>query len=183
MTQRPPIESNDIAVTALSMRAIQLYPPRLDRAGAARAVQRAAAWLATARGTTTEERALKVLGQYWAKADGTMLRRAADDLKSLQSADGGWAQEPSMSSDAYATGQAVVALQAAGFTASDPTVRRGLEFLLRSQLQDGTWHVASRSVPIQPYFESGFPHGADQWISAAATAWAVAALAPARLPD
>ncbi len=32
-------------------------------------------------------------------------------------------------------------------------------------------------MPIQAYFESGFPHGADQWISAAGTAWAVRALA------
>jgi hypothetical protein len=31
-------------------------------------------------------------------------------------------------------------------------------------------------VKFQPYFESGFPHGHDQWISAAATAWATMAL-------
>ena len=61
--------------------------------------------------------------------------------------------------------------------ASDPAVRRGVEFLLRTQLQDGSWYVKSRAVPIQAYFESGFPHGADQWISAAGTAWAVRALA------
>ena len=30
---------------------------------------------------------------------------------------------------------------------------------------------------IQAYFERGFPYGADQWISAAASAWAVTALA------
>jgi hypothetical protein len=86
-----------------------------------------------------------------------------------------------MDADAYATGEALVALQGSGLTAIDPVVRRGIEFLLRSQLPDGSWYVASRSVPIQAYFESGFPHGADQWISAAATAWAVTALAPARL--
>jgi len=32
-------------------------------------------------------------------------------------------------------------------------------------------------VPIQAYFESGFPYGVNQWISAAATAWATTALA------
>jgi hypothetical protein len=85
-----------------------------------------------------------------------------------------------MDADAYATGEALVALQESGLTMSDPAVRRGVEYLVRSQLQDGSWYVASRSVPIQAYFESGFPHGADQWISAAATAWAVTALAPAR---
>ena len=55
--------------------------------------------------------------------------------------------------------------------------RRGLEFLIKTQRADGSWFVKSRSRPFQPYFESGFPHGPDQFISAAATGWAVAALA------
>lgn len=38
------------------------------------------------------------------------------------------------------------------------------------------WHVKSRALRIQPYFESGFPYGHDQWISHPATAWAVMAL-------
>jgi hypothetical protein len=37
--------------------------------------------------------------------------------------------------------------------------------------------VHSRAVPFQPFFESGFPHGADQFISAGATSWAAIALA------
>ncbi len=41
----------------------------------------------------------------------------------------------------------------------DPAFKRGVEFLLRTQLEDGSWLVRSRSVPIQAYFESGFPHG------------------------
>ena len=50
-------------------------------------------------------------------------------------------------------------------------------FLLASQLEDGSWLVRSRSKPFQKYFESGFPHGKDQFISCAATGWAVTALA------
>jgi len=35
------------------------------------------------------------------------------------------------------------------------------------------WHVRSRSYPNQTnYFDTGYPHGRDQWISAAATSWA-----------
>jgi hypothetical protein len=37
--------------------------------------------------------------------------------------------------------------------------------------------VVSRAVKFQPYFQSGFPHDHDQWISAAGTAWAAMALA------
>ena len=33
-----------------------------------------------------------------------------------------------------------------------------------------------RAVPFQPYFETGFPYGKDQFISAAATGWATMAL-------
>ena len=62
-----------------------------------------------------------------------------------------------------------------------PTVakqyRQGMAFLLRTQLGDGSWRVRTRSSPLQPLKESGFPHGRDQWISAAATAWASMALA------
>ena len=44
------------------------------------------------------------------------------------------------------------------------------------QLADGTWHVRRRAFPFQPTMNSGFPHGRDSWISAAATSWAVLAL-------
>ena len=82
------------------------------------------------------------------------------------------------SSDAYATGSTLVALHLAGGVATDlPAYRRGLAFLVNTQRDDGSWFIKSRSKPFQPYFESGFPHGRDQFISAAATGWAVAALA------
>ena len=43
--------------------------------------------------------------------------------------------------------------------------------------QDGSWFVKSRAMKIQPYFESGFPYGKNQFISVAASGWAAAALA------
>jgi len=51
--------------------------------------------------------------------------------------------------------------------------------LLRTQKADGSWMIKSRSKPFQPYYESGFPHGKDQFISVAASGWATAALAAA----
>jgi Planctomycete cytochrome C/Ankyrin repeats (many copies)/Ankyrin repeats (3 copies)/Prenyltransferase and squalene oxidase repeat len=177
-TVRPPIESNDIEVTALSMRALQLYAPKARHAEVTTAIGRARDWLASAKGEITEERAFRLLGLSWAEAGEEALKTAARELLALQRSDGGWSQEPSLESDSYATGEAITALRESGMAAADdPAVRRGVEFLLRTQLQDGSWYVKSRSVPIQAYFESGFPHGADQWISAAGTAWAVRALA------
>ena len=55
-------------------------------------------------------------------------------------------------------------------------MQHGAAFLLRTQHADGSWHVKSRALKVQPYFESGFPHGHDQWISQAGTAWAAMAL-------
>ena len=83
-------------------------------------------------------------------------------------------------SDAYATGQALYALNVAGKMAvSSPVYQKGVDYLLRTQAPDGTWHVETRAIWLQPYFESGFPYGRDQFISAAGTAWAVMALTPA----
>jgi hypothetical protein len=60
---------------------------------------------------------------------------------------------------------------------TSPVYRRAVIFLLRTQKPDGSWLVRSRSRPFQTYLESGFPHGKDQFISAAASGYAAAALA------
>jgi hypothetical protein len=62
---------------------------------------------------------------------------------------------------------------------SEPALKRGSAFLVGTQREDGSWYVRSRAMKIQPYFESGFPYGHDQWISHAATAWATMGLAAA----
>jgi len=180
-TLRPPIESNDIEVTAMSMRALQLFAPPSRRGEYQQAVDRARAWLTTARADAAEERAFRLLGLAWAGAPAGAINEAVRQVLAAQRPDGGWAQDAAMTSDAYATGEALVAMRESGAVpADDPAFRRGIEYLLRTQYEDGTWYVASRSVPIQSYFESGFPYGAHQWISAAATAWATTALALAQ---
>jgi hypothetical protein len=63
-----------------------------------------------------------------------------------------------------------------------PAYRKGVQFLLTTQLADGSWFVRTRAHPVQVYFESGFPHGHDQFISAAATNWATLALMRAHAP-
>jgi hypothetical protein len=60
---------------------------------------------------------------------------------------------------------------------SGSAYQKGLNFLLATQVEDGSWHVPSRAAKFQPYFESGFPYGHDQWISSTGTAWAANALA------
>jgi ankyrin repeat protein len=177
---RNPLESSDIQVTAVSMRALQVYAPKTERPQYEKAAQLASGWLVKAAPKSNEDRAFQLLGLKWSKASKDIIRKAAGELLAAQRADGGWGQLPSMASDAYATGQTLVALHESGALAViDTAYQRGIQFLLNTQLEDGSWYVKSRSHPFQPYFESSFPHGHDQWISAAATNWVVMALAPA----
>jgi ankyrin repeat protein len=181
LAHRPPIESSDVQVTAASVGAIRAYAPKAQRAEYDAAIRRAAAWLRNAPVKTTEERTFQLLGLKWAGASESddAIRRGSQALVAEQRHDGGWAQIPTLQSDAYATGQALFALRESGTASSDPAYKRGVQFLLKTQLQDGSWYVRSRAIPLQPFFESGFPHGHDQWISAAASNWAALALAPA----
>jgi hypothetical protein len=175
---RPPIESNDFTATALSLRALQLYASRMDDR-----IVRAGNWLRSAKPRNNEERAMQLLGLAWAKAPADRIRESAQALLAGQRPDGGWAQLPTLETDAYATGQALVALQAAGYDTAGSEYQRGVGFLLRTQFSDGSWLVRSRSFPVQPLKDSGFPHGRDQWISAAGTSWATTALALALPSD
>jgi hypothetical protein len=95
-------------------------------------------------------------------------------LKSLlarQNPDGGWGQAAGMKSDAFATGQALVAVAEAGRRADDPAVARARRFLVNSQRADGSWEMASRP---------GGPGGKSAKnlapITLVGTAWAVRGL-------
>lgn len=60
---------------------------------------------------------------------------------------------------------------------ADAALVRAADWLLKAQLDDGSWHVKTRAKPVQVYFDNGDPHGKDQFLSMAATAWSTAALA------
>ena len=126
---------------------------------------------------SNEDRAFQLLGLAWTHAAPAQIRPAGDALLREQRPDGGWAQIPTLESDAYATGQALVALRASGvLTTADAAYRRGAAYLLRTQHADGSWFVRTRALRIQPPLDAGFPYGGDQFVSAAATNWATQAL-------
>lgn len=180
---RPPLEYSDISSTAVGLRAVQFYAPKGDQVEYQKKVDRAAAWLLRSTPHANEERVFKLLGLGWAKASRAAIDESARELLAEQHVDGSWSQLPALPGDAYATGQALVALhQSAGLPISHPAYQKGALFLIKTQMEDGSWLVKTRSLPLQPYFESGFPHGPDQWISSAATSWAAMALALAVEP-
>lgn len=174
---RLPLEGSDVTATALAIRSLQVYAPPALEAETTRIVTRARNWLLSAKPIGTEEKASQLRGLGWAGADKRETARLSAALAAEQRADGGWAQLPELASDAYATGQTLVALHdAGGLAATSDVYRKGVTFLLKSQQADGSWLVVSRARGTQPYFESGFPHGTNQFISAAGTAWATTAL-------
>jgi ankyrin repeat protein len=174
---RPPLQTSDVGATALAINALQRYPLPGRKAELSKQVERARKWLWNVQPQNAENRAYQLLGLAWAGESAPKLQPLAKTLVAEQRPDGGWSQLPGTKSDAYATGQAVYALRiATGAENSNPAIERGRRYLLETQLEDGTWYVHRRAFPFQPTMNSGFPHGKDSWISAAATSWAVLAL-------
>jgi hypothetical protein len=156
---------------------LKAYGLKSRKADYDEAVARAVRWLEAAPAPTTEDMVYQILGLTWGGGSPAVIRSTAARLQALQRKDGGWSQIPVLRSDPYATGQALVALhEARALSTESPAYRSGMQFLLKAQLEDGSWHVASRAAAIQPYFDSEFPHGTDQFISAAASNWASMAL-------
>jgi hypothetical protein len=174
---RQPSGSSDIMVTALSMRALQAYAPKGLRSEMKTRIERARNWLTQVVPQSNEDQSFQLLGLAWANADQQLLQQMAQSLIARQRKDGGWGQEPTLGSDAYATGQALVALhQAGGVPVTQRAYQRGVNYLLADQAADGSWAVMTRAFPFQKQFEGGFPYGYNQWISAAASSWATMAL-------
>ena len=179
---RPPLCADTLGQTVLSMRGLQLYAPRVDKAAYAKSIQLAAAWIAQFRPRTTYDLAWRLQGLSWDGKSKDVILKARRDLLAVQRSDGGWSDLASMESGAYTTGLAMIALESSGLPVSDPAYQRGVQYLLSTQLEDGSWHVRTRAAGFQPYFDNGFPHGVDQWISAAGTSLATIALTLATPP-
>jgi hypothetical protein len=179
---RPPIEFSSVSHTAIAVRGLSLYPVPGRKPQIAGALEKAQRWLLTAEARSAEERAMRLMGLVWTGAPGAAVEAAVQQIRRQQTATGGWAQLSQLEPDAYATGISLVALREAGMLVTDEVHRKGVGFLLTTQYPDGSWLVRTRAFPVQPYFESGFPFGRHQWISAAGTAWATLAIA-STLPD
>ena len=103
---------------------------------------------------------LTALAEVGDAADPERVRRAVDWLLSIQHADGGWGEhndsyldpEHDLAADEstpFQTAWALLGLMAAGHADSAP-VRRGVQYLLRTQDGSGLWHHSAFTAP-------GFP--------------------------
>jgi N-acyl-D-amino-acid deacylase len=162
---------------------LDYYAPPDDRKPVDLALARARTWLQSVQRKHHEDRVFGLWGAALLKEPEDTRSALRQELLATQRADGSWAQEPEMDGDAYATGQAVFALAETGLSPGDPALVRAAEFLVKTQEPDGSWHVKTRSKPIQVYFDNGDPHGKDQFISTPASAWAIAGLSRLCRPE
>lgn len=176
-SNRPPLEVSSVSCTVLSAIGVKRFSSADQQEAATQALMKARAWLAQAQLPEQEDLNFALWGQLLLGGTNESRIDLRDRILTSRQADGGWSQNPSLSSDAYATGQTLFILSECGLSPTDAAFREGIALLLETQQDDGSWHVVSRSKPIQPWFDNGDPHGKDQFISIAATSWATAALA------
>jgi hypothetical protein len=174
---RPPSEYSPFATTAVALESIRLYPLPGRREEFKERFARAKKWLLSHNAYSGEEHCMQL--NALASAGATPQERApyVKDLKALQNPDGSWSQTSQAPGEAYATGEALYALHVSGdVPVQDPVYQKGVQWLLRNQLADGSWFVPAKTTPVQPHFDTGFPHGASQFSSAAGSNWATMAL-------
>jgi N-acyl-D-amino-acid deacylase len=180
---RPPSEGSTFTNNTLALRAMKQWAPKGESKAATvlgqrmeKAAERGRDWLLKNQPKDTEDRAFLLRGLVVAGVESQLIEQARKILLEQQQTDGGWAQLPNLQSDAYATGIVLVALLQSGSPADHPAVRKGVKYLIQTQKQDGSWLVTTRSKPVQKWFDNDDPHGKSQFISMAATGWAVQAL-------
>ena len=186
-SNRPPLEVSAVSCTVLSAVGMKQFASAAQRDRVNEAIDRARTWLATAPLDEQEDLNFALwgetlLGGTLPGGAGERREMLRDRVLANRQADGGWSQNPTLKSDAYATGQTLYVLAETGLPTNEAAYREGIAFLLGTQQEDGSWHVVTRSKPIQPWFDNGDPHGKDQFISIAATGWATAALARSLQP-
>jgi len=174
---RPPTVGSPFTTTFVVLQALDFYQPS-DLSYEHRKRRRSAVgWLRETASFDTEDMVYRLRALHLVDPEAAENKTEAQKLLEAQREDGGWAQLPQMNTDAYATGTALAALVDTGQLKTDsPQYQAGTDFLLNRQKEDGSWHVESRTQPRQPFYNSLFPHQKDQFISAAASAWATYAL-------
>ncbi|MBS1663870.1 MAG: terpene cyclase/mutase family protein [Bacteroidetes bacterium] len=181
---RTPLESGEIHLAALCVRAIQLYAAPAQASRIEQLTKRTRTWLETTKTDIPQELNFQLLGLYWSGSSKQQKEKISTLILSKQKPDGSWSQLPTMTGDAYATGQTLYALSETGMLhPQDPAYQKGIAWLLKQQDPTGAWIVETRAFAIQPFFTSDFPpYDENQYISATATSWSALALLNS-LPD
>jgi len=150
-----PIIEGQFDVTGNALVALEWGASHGGNAKVKPAADRAFTWIATHVPTTTQSKVFKIVSLM---RFGTAEQKKAawaivEMLTREQQEDGGWKEVAAMDgSNAFATGQVLYALKQAGVSVLSPTFRRGVDYLLKTQVNDsspdnGIWHaIRTRST-------------------------------------
>jgi hypothetical protein len=177
-SRRPPTEQSLFTSTHVALKGLKTFGTAEQKERIVQRTEQVREWLLETPAEDNEDRVARLRALRVAGAAPHEIGNAVQALLHAQRADGGWAQLPGLESDVYATATALAALHQAGdLPVEDRTYVNGVRYLLSAQLPDGSWHVKSRSKPIQVFYDGGYPHEKDQFISVSAAGWATIALA------
>jgi acylphosphatase len=159
---QPPVNDTSDVTTLWVLLAELAAQTDANKEAMAKSRERALAWLKEKGSGSHQALALQtLLSARLGKPDEALVKQ----LRERQNADGGWSQVKDAPSDAFATGQSLYALAAAGVAPGDAAVRQAQAFLLTTQKKDGSWPVKTRVAK-----------GGNVIISYTGTAWATLGL-------
>jgi von Willebrand factor type A domain-containing protein len=172
-----PIVQGQFDVTGNALVALEWAASNGGDARFKSAANRALTWTATHVPTTTQDKVFKVISlmRYGSPEQKKSVWSTVESLTREQQEDGGWKEVAALDgSNAFATGQVLYAYQQAGVSVLSPTFQRGVQYLLKTQVNDtsrdnGIW----RAVKTQ----------SQDLTELAPTMWAVIGLAAAYRED
>jgi hypothetical protein len=146
----PPIVQGQSMLTANALVALEWMAAHSKDPKYGSAAERAVAWMANSEPVTTQDMIFKIvaLNHYGTPEHKRIAWSAVEELSLQQQPDGGWKQVDAMKgSNAFATGQVLYAFKQAGMSVRSPIFQRGVDFLLKTQvneptLDNGSWKAA-----------------------------------------
>lgn len=124
------------ALVALDWAASHGVDPKIKAAA-----DRGLAWIIANTPLTTQAKVFKIISlARFAPDKRDMMWALVDKLASEQQPDGGWKETAAMTgSNAFATGQVLYAYQQAGVSVLSANFRRGVDYLIKTQVNDASW--------------------------------------------
>ncbi|MGH7129927.1 MAG: prenyltransferase/squalene oxidase repeat-containing protein, partial [Planctomycetaceae bacterium] len=135
-SNRPPMEKSPLTTTTLALYGLERYAVEEQQTDVADATQQAREWIASAAADSHEDRVMRLWALHEMGTDEETINTARQALLESQKDDGGWPQLAEMTSDAYATGQALWVLRTTGTPPTEPAILRGVAYLLKTQEED-----------------------------------------------
>jgi hypothetical protein len=168
---RPPIEQGNFMTTANSLVALRWAAAHSKDAKYRKAAERALGWIESHEPEMTQDRVFKIIAlmHFGSPEQKRIAWSTVESLAAQQQPDGGWKETASMDgSNAFATGQALYAFKQAGMSVQGEMFRRGVDYLMNSQINEPTESNGSwKAVHTQSESKTSF----------APTMWAVIGLA------